>query len=129
MLVEQFAPPEKQHRWQIELHMLKQQAHKKVDASATKFKCLLSRVNINNFLSDDYIVRMFLSRLKNNNAMFVAIAAPKDLKEAIAAARRVVSSDYYSQHISVNSILMQLRVGKSISERKFSGQTKRTAML
>ncbi|CAG8832015.1 14190_t:CDS:1, partial [Gigaspora rosea] len=54
LLVEQFAPPEKQYRWQIELHMLKQQVYEKIDMYTTKFKRLLSHVNINNFLSDDY---------------------------------------------------------------------------
>ncbi|CAG8725350.1 13252_t:CDS:2, partial [Gigaspora rosea] len=76
------------------------------------------RVNINNFLSDDYIVRMFLSRLKNNNATFVAVAAPKNLKEAIAAARRVELGNYYSQHTSVNSLLPQPRVGTDFEEIK-----------
>ncbi|CAG8513494.1 9140_t:CDS:2, partial [Gigaspora rosea] len=90
--VEQFAPPEKQHQWQIELHTLKQQTHEKIDAYITKYKRLLSRVNTNTFLSDDYIVRMFLSRLKNNNATFVTVTVPKNLKEAIAAARRELIS-------------------------------------
>ncbi|CAG8747414.1 23860_t:CDS:2, partial [Gigaspora rosea] len=60
----EFAPPEKQHRWQLELNSLTQQEHERVDTYTTKFKKLLNRVNPNNCLPDAYIVRMFLGVLK-----------------------------------------------------------------
>ncbi|CAG8476658.1 17424_t:CDS:2 [Gigaspora margarita] len=45
-----------------------------------------------------YIVRMFLSGLKGTDATFVAVAASKNLSEAIVAARRVEAGDYYRKH-------------------------------
>ncbi|CAG8852966.1 4884_t:CDS:2, partial [Gigaspora margarita] len=46
---------------------------------------------------------MFLNGLKDNNATFVAVAAPKNsknLSKAIAVARRVEASNYYGQQLS-----------------------------
>ncbi|CAG8770280.1 25553_t:CDS:2 [Gigaspora margarita] len=61
---------------------------------------------------------MFLSGLKNNNTIFVAVATPKNLKEAIASARKVESDDYYSQHTSADSLLTQPRVGTDFEKIK-----------
>ncbi|CAG8747203.1 17361_t:CDS:2, partial [Gigaspora rosea] len=68
LLVEQFAPLEKQHCWQLDLNFLTQQENKKVDTYATKFKRLLNHVNTNNCFPDAYVVRMFLGGLKGINA-------------------------------------------------------------
>jgi len=87
LLVDQFAPPEKQHHWQLELNSLTQQEHERVDTYATKFKRLLNRVNTNNCLPDAYIVKMFLEGLKGMNATLITVIAPKSLSETIAAAR------------------------------------------
>ncbi|CAG8798349.1 3613_t:CDS:2, partial [Gigaspora rosea] len=70
LLAKQFAPPERQHHWQIELNSLKQQEFEKVDVYASKFKKLLSRVNLDKGLAEGFIVGMFLSGLKKNNATF-----------------------------------------------------------
>ncbi|RIB16829.1 hypothetical protein C2G38_2188916 [Gigaspora rosea] len=79
-------------------------------------KELLSRVNVNDRFSNGYIVRMFLNGLKGNNATFVAVATPKNLTEAIAAARRVEASNYYGQHNS--EIAKQLKVKNELSDMK-----------
>ncbi|RIB30064.1 hypothetical protein C2G38_2153636 [Gigaspora rosea] len=108
-----FAPPEKQHHWQLELNSLTQQEHERVDTYNTKVKRLLNRVNTNNGLPDAYIVRMFLDGLKGMNAALVAITAPKSLSDAVAAARRVEAGNYYSQHN-----LEQLKVKNELSDMK-----------
>ncbi|CAG8821079.1 27016_t:CDS:2, partial [Gigaspora margarita] len=64
----------------------------KVDIYATNFKKLISRVNVNHGFLNGYIVKIFLNRLKGNNATFVAIATSKNLNKAIVAARRVEAS-------------------------------------
>ncbi|CAG8507820.1 23777_t:CDS:2, partial [Racocetra persica] len=48
----QFTPEERQHRWQIELYELRQKESETLDTYSTKFKKLLSRVNVNNGFSD-----------------------------------------------------------------------------
>ncbi|CAG8839196.1 33546_t:CDS:1, partial [Racocetra persica] len=52
LFVEQFAPEEQQYHWQIKLYELHQKEFKKLDTYATKFKKLLSRVNVNNGFSN-----------------------------------------------------------------------------
>ncbi|CAG8592867.1 28848_t:CDS:2, partial [Racocetra persica] len=94
-----FATPEKQHKWHIQLNSLAQLENEKVDAYATKFKKLLSRVDPTNSLPDQYIVRMFLSGLKGKTATFVAVTSPNSLNEAIAAARKVEAGEYYGTHL------------------------------
>ncbi|CAG8848277.1 32914_t:CDS:2, partial [Gigaspora margarita] len=88
----------------------------RVDMYATKFKRLLSRVNTSNCLPDEYIVRMFLSGLKGMNAALVAVAAPKSLKEAVAAARRVEAGNYYGQYNS--EMTKQQKVKNELNEMK-----------
>ncbi|CAG8763778.1 14432_t:CDS:2, partial [Gigaspora margarita] len=58
------------------------------------------RVNLDRGLLDGFIVEMFLSGLKKNHATFVAVAAPKDLNEAIAVAKRVEADNYYRQNLT-----------------------------
>ncbi|CAG8704189.1 38192_t:CDS:2, partial [Gigaspora margarita] len=116
LLVEQFMPLEKQHYWQIELNSLTQQEHERVDTYTTKFKKLLNCVNTNNCLSDAYIVRIFLGGLKAMNAALVAIVVPKSLIEAIAAARRMKTGNYYSQHNA--KVAKQVRVESKLSDFK-----------
>ncbi|CAG8591998.1 17383_t:CDS:2, partial [Gigaspora margarita] len=60
---------------------------------------LLSWVNLDKGLAEGFIVGMFLSGLKKNNATFVAVAAPKNLNEAIAAARRVEAASKSQQKL------------------------------
>ncbi|CAG8654887.1 15582_t:CDS:2 [Gigaspora rosea] len=61
----------------------------KVDIYATKFQKLLNRVNVDNGFFKGFIIRMFLKGLKGKNAELVNIAAPKNLDDAIAAAKRI----------------------------------------
>ncbi|CAG8500686.1 13407_t:CDS:2, partial [Gigaspora rosea] len=88
VLEKQFAPKEHQHHWQMELYELWQKDMEKVDIYATKFTKLLNRINVDNGFSDGFIVGMFLNGLKGNNATLVSVAAPKNLNEAITAAKR-----------------------------------------
>ncbi|CAG8482782.1 38221_t:CDS:2 [Gigaspora margarita] len=81
LFVEQFAPKEHQHHWKIELHELYQKKAEKEDTYATKFKKLISRVNVNNGFSDSYVVRKFLNELKGNNATFVAQRVGNELSD------------------------------------------------
>ncbi|CAG8536319.1 14525_t:CDS:2 [Gigaspora margarita] len=113
---DKFVPPEKQHRWQIELNSLTQQEHERVDMYVTKFKRLLNRVNNNNCLPDAYIVRMFLGGLKDMNTALVAVVAPKSLSEAVAAARRVEAGYYYGRHNA--EVAKQARVRSKLSDLK-----------
>ncbi|CAG8840976.1 9880_t:CDS:2 [Gigaspora margarita] len=78
---------------------LEQQEFEKVDIYATKFKRMLSRVNLDKGLAEGFIVEMFLTSLKKNNATFVAIAVPKDLNEAIAIARRVEADPNWNKRL------------------------------
>ncbi|CAG8586139.1 1639_t:CDS:2, partial [Ambispora leptoticha] len=115
--VQQFAPEERQHRWAIELGALKQQELEKLDTYANKFKRLLSQVNLGHSLPDIHIVRMFFKGLKGRNATFVSVAAPKNLNEAIAAARRVEAGEYYSEP-TVRSNSISHNVGNEWNEMK-----------
>ncbi|CAG8788517.1 18511_t:CDS:2, partial [Racocetra persica] len=54
----------------------------------TAFKKLLSRVDLEESLPAQYIVRMFLSGLKGKTATFVAVTSPGNLNEANVAARK-----------------------------------------
>ncbi|CAG8818184.1 1203_t:CDS:2, partial [Gigaspora rosea] len=85
LFVEQFAPPERQHR----------------------------QVNLDKGLSDGFVVGMFLSSLKKNNTTFVAVAVPKDLNEAISVARRVEAGDYYRQH-QLEARMSQQKLGNEL---------------
>ncbi|CAG8704512.1 19763_t:CDS:2, partial [Gigaspora rosea] len=89
-----FAPEESQHRWQMELYELQQKDIEKVDIYTTKFQKLLNQVNVNNGFSKDFIIRMFLKGLKGKNAELVNIAAPKNLDDGIAAAKRIETGIY-----------------------------------
>ncbi|CAG8555843.1 25639_t:CDS:2, partial [Gigaspora rosea] len=95
LFVEQFDPKECQYRWQMELYKLRQKDTEKVDIYGTKFTKLLNRINVDNGFSDKFIVGMFLNGLKGNNATLVSVAAPKNLNEAIAAAKRVEAGENY----------------------------------
>ncbi|CAG8634645.1 3519_t:CDS:10, partial [Cetraspora pellucida] len=97
LLVTFFTTPEKQHKWQLELNTLAQGRNEKVDAYATKFKKLLSRVDP---LPESYTCECSLGGLKGKTATFVAVTSPRDLNEAIVAARKVEAGDYYSTHTS-----------------------------
>ncbi|RIB21839.1 hypothetical protein C2G38_2175571 [Gigaspora rosea] len=99
----------------LKLNSLKQQEYEKVDIYAAKFKRLLSQVNLDKGLLDRFIVKMFLNGLKKNNATFVAIAASKDLNEAISAARRVEASNYYGQH-QLKARKSQQKLGSELSD-------------
>ncbi|CAG8717954.1 189_t:CDS:2, partial [Gigaspora rosea] len=81
--------------WKMELYELRQKDTEKVDIYATKFTKLLNRINVDNGFSDGFIVGMFLNGLKVNNATLVSVAAPKNLNEAIAAAKRVEAEGNY----------------------------------
>ncbi|CAG8795066.1 34225_t:CDS:2, partial [Gigaspora margarita] len=116
LLVDQFAPSEKQHHWQLELNSLTQQEHKRVDAYATKFKKLLNCINTNNCLPAAYVVKMFLGGLKGMNVALVTVATPKSLSDAVAAARRVEAGNYYGRHNA--EMAKQVRVGSELSDLK-----------
>ncbi|CAG8821918.1 4674_t:CDS:2, partial [Gigaspora margarita] len=68
-------------------------------------------------LAEGFIVEMFLSGLKKNNAIFVAVAVPKDLNEAIAIARRVEAGDYYGQ-LTPEDHKSQQKLGGELSDLK-----------
>ncbi|CAG8845199.1 26281_t:CDS:1, partial [Gigaspora margarita] len=50
--------------------------------------------------------------LKGINAALVTVVAPKSLNEAIAAARRVETGNYYGQHNA--EVVKQVRVGSEL---------------
>ncbi|CAG8819697.1 5882_t:CDS:1, partial [Racocetra persica] len=66
-----------------------------MDAYAIKFKKLLSRVDPEESLLAQYIIRMFLSGLKEKTATFVAVTSPGNINEAIVAARKIEAGEYY----------------------------------
>ncbi|CAG8741391.1 10355_t:CDS:2, partial [Funneliformis caledonium] len=65
--------------------------YEKVDFYAGKFKRLLKKVNSSSALSDKYTVRLFLNRLRKNIVPLVAFNHPKNIEEAIDAAKQVKS--------------------------------------
>ncbi|CAG8844457.1 11767_t:CDS:2, partial [Gigaspora margarita] len=81
----------------------------KVDTYATKFKKLISRINVNNGFLHSYMIRTFLNGLKGNNTIFVAIAASKNLSEAIVVARRVKTSNYYGLALNYTTLSAKLK--------------------
>ncbi|RIB27553.1 hypothetical protein C2G38_2160315 [Gigaspora rosea] len=91
---------------------------KKVDLYAIKFKSLLSQINLDKGLLDRFIVGMILSSLKRNNTTFVTVAAPKDLNEAITAARRVEACNYYRQYSTNRQKALQQLESELKTKRK-----------
>ncbi|CAG8645737.1 5929_t:CDS:1, partial [Scutellospora calospora] len=63
--------------------------NKKVDVYTTKFKRLLGKVDLEDSLSNKFIIRIFLSELKEKTVIFVVVSELKNLEEAIISARRV----------------------------------------
>ncbi|CAG8733868.1 4239_t:CDS:1, partial [Acaulospora morrowiae] len=85
------------HRWQQELYELVQQDNERVDTYAAKFKQLLSQVDFEERIPKNYVVSMFLKGLKSNTTTFVTVIILITLTEAIIAARRVETENYYGQ--------------------------------
>ncbi|CAG8638362.1 12720_t:CDS:2 [Funneliformis caledonium] len=71
------------------LNTLRQEPYEKVDFYAEKFKRLIKKVNSSNALSDKYTVRIFLNGLRKNIISLIAFIHPKNVDEAIKAAKQV----------------------------------------
>ncbi|CAG8673622.1 3612_t:CDS:1 [Funneliformis caledonium] len=105
LFLEKFSTEEKQNLWHHQLNTLYQGPYEKVDFYTGKFKRLLKKVDSSKTLSDKYIVRLFLNELRKNIITLVVFSYPKNIDEAIDAAKQVESSQYYEQQ---SLILTQL---------------------
>ncbi|CAG8507491.1 6051_t:CDS:2 [Funneliformis caledonium] len=68
-----------------------------MDFYAGKFKRLLKKVDSSSVLLDKYTVRLFLNGLKKNIIPLVTFSHPKNIEEAIDAAKQIESGQYYKQ--------------------------------
>ncbi|CAG8606498.1 17327_t:CDS:2 [Funneliformis caledonium] len=69
------------------LNILRQGPYEKVDFYAEKFKKLLKKVDSSSVLLDKYTVRLFFNGLRKNIVPFIAFSYPKNVDEAIEAAK------------------------------------------
>ncbi|CAG8706669.1 3136_t:CDS:2, partial [Gigaspora margarita] len=68
-----------------------------VDSYAYNFKRLLCRVDPENHLPQPYVVRIFLGGLKPKIALWLSMANPRNLDEALVSAHKIEASGYYSE--------------------------------